>query len=184
MPKVTDQHRENRRQQILDGARTSFARHGYERTTVRELEAAIGLSSGAIFNYYPSKLDLFIALAAQDAERAAQLWTEGGLAGLVAGMQRQGSEMSASYLELGRRIWSDPAFRKKWKQRGTPLTTAMRQSLATAVAAGQARDDVPLEVLLDFTTIVLDGLMLRIRTGLMPDQLAGVLQLYEETLRG
>jgi TetR/AcrR family transcriptional regulator, transcriptional repressor of aconitase len=89
-----------------------------------------------------------------------------------------------SYLELGRRIWSDPAFREKWAQRGTPLITAIEDGLATAVAAGQARDDLPLDVLVDFATIVLDGLMLRIRTGLMPDDLAGVLDLYEQALRG
>jgi len=183
VPKVSEQHREKRRQQILDGARSCFARHGYERTTVRELETTIGLSSGAIFNYYPSKLDLFVALAAQDAERASQMWTEGGLAGLVAGMQAQSEEMSASYLELGRRIWSDAPFREKWEQRGTPLITAIEDSLAAAVTAGQARDDVPLDVLVDFATVVLDGLMLRIRIGLMPNQLAGVLRLYEDALR-
>ena len=68
MPKVTEAHRESRRRQILDGARTAFARHGYEGTTVPRLEAEIGLSRGAIFSYYPSKLDLFVALAEEGAK--------------------------------------------------------------------------------------------------------------------
>lgn len=184
VPKVSEKHRERRQQQILDGARRCFARRGFERTTVRELEAATGLSSGAIFNYYPSKLDLFIALAAQDAQHAADLWTDGGLAGLVRGMREQAAELSASYLELGRRIWSDPAFRDKWEERGTPLIDAIRDSIATAVAEGRARSDVPVDALVDFATVVLDGLMLHLRTGMLPEDLDHVLTLYDGAMSG
>ena len=49
--------------QILDGARRAFAEHGYEGATVAGLEREIGLSRGAIFSYFPTKLDLFVALA-------------------------------------------------------------------------------------------------------------------------
>ena len=55
MPKISEERKAERRQQILDGARRSFAEHGYEGATVARLEAAIGLSRGAIFNYFASK---------------------------------------------------------------------------------------------------------------------------------
>jgi AcrR family transcriptional regulator len=184
VPKVSEHHREQRRRQILDGARSCFAQHGYERTTVRELEAAIGLSSGAIFSYYPSKLDLFIALAAEDAELSARMWTEGGLSGLVRNMQARSDELSASYLELGRRIWADPEFREKWFKRGEPLMAAIENGIRAAVASGQVRDDIPVDALVDFATVVLDGLMFRIRIGLLPDRLTSVLSMYEEAMRG
>ena len=43
MPKVSPDHLRARRQQILDGARACFARHGYEGATVRVLEEEGGL---------------------------------------------------------------------------------------------------------------------------------------------
>ena len=46
-----------RRRQIVAGARRAFARFGYDGATVDVLEREIGLSRGAIFNYFPTKLD-------------------------------------------------------------------------------------------------------------------------------
>lgn len=184
MPKISDEHRNRRQQQILDGARRSFAQNGFERTTIRHLESATGLSSGAIFNYYASKLDIFIALAAQDAQRMAEFWRAGGMLGLVQGIRAHGAEMSASYLELGRRIWSDPNFREKWQTRGEPLVDAIREGLTAAAEHGSARSDIPVESLVDYTLVVLDGLMLHVRLGLVGDELTTVLDLYETTIAG
>ena len=71
MPKVSAERLEARRQQILDGARAAFARHGYEGATVRVLEEEIGLSRGAIFHHFIDKPALFLALARQDGESLA-----------------------------------------------------------------------------------------------------------------
>ena len=65
MPKISEERRTERREQILAGARRCFAEHGYEGATVARLEAEIGLSRGAIFNYFSSKEDLFVELAAR-----------------------------------------------------------------------------------------------------------------------
>ena len=184
MPKVSDAHRNRRRQQILDGARACFARRGFEQTTVRELEAETRLSSGAIFSYYPSKLDLFIALATRDAERMAQLWREGGMGGLVTAVHAEASQLSASYLELDRRLWSDVVFRAKWQDRGAPLTDAVDATVATAARTGHARTDISPDALSAFALVVLDGLLLRIRIGMLPEQLTEVIDLYEQTIRG
>src|SRR5258708_32102600 len=83
MPKVTDAHREERRRQITDGARRAFGEHGYAGATVAVLEREIGLSRGAIFSYFPSKLDLFVALAQEDQGRLIERWLEDGWEGVV-----------------------------------------------------------------------------------------------------
>ena len=79
MPKRSEEHLQARRDQILAGARRTFAQHGYEGATVARLEEEIGLSRGAIFNYYPSKLELFVALATEDGihGRRIGLWSGG-----------------------------------------------------------------------------------------------------------
>ena len=83
MPKVSEEHLEARRDQILEGARRCFAENGYEGATVVKLEEAIGLSRGAIFNYFPSKEDLFIELAVRDSRRMSEIWINEGLEAIV-----------------------------------------------------------------------------------------------------
>ena len=63
---MSQEHLDARRAEILEGARRAFARYGYQGATVARLEAEIGLSRGAIFHYFDSKLDLFVELAVQD----------------------------------------------------------------------------------------------------------------------
>src|SRR6266498_4064777 len=79
MPKVSAEHREARREEILEGARRAFARSDYEGATVARLEAELGLSRGAIFNYFPDKWALFFELAARDQHELTTLLMEQGL---------------------------------------------------------------------------------------------------------
>ena len=79
VPRVSTDQLAARRQQILDGARGCFARHGYEGATVRRLEQSTGLSRGAIFHHFRDKESLFLALAEQDAQRMADVVAAQGL---------------------------------------------------------------------------------------------------------
>jgi AcrR family transcriptional regulator len=151
MPKVTEEHAEARRAQILEGARRCFARWGYEGATVPRLEREIGLSHGAIFNYYRSKLDLFVALAEHDHARFHEIWSERGFEGLARHIAEADPSWLAIYLELHRRLYTDAALRKKWKaeplrplsQRETFLHTVLN-GLVFARAAGAEIDVEPI----------------------------------------
>ncbi|HEY7208008.1 MAG TPA: helix-turn-helix domain-containing protein, partial [Gaiellaceae bacterium] len=74
MPKISEERRTERREQILEAARRCFAENGFEGATVARLEQATGLSRGAIFNYFSSKDALFLELARRDNERLVRLW--------------------------------------------------------------------------------------------------------------
>jgi AcrR family transcriptional regulator len=65
MPKVTDEHRDRRRRQILDAAMACFDRHGLHATTTDEIVAEAGLSAGAIYRYFDSKDAIIEAVAAE-----------------------------------------------------------------------------------------------------------------------
>lgn len=183
MPKVTDAHKAARRDQILAGARACFDRHGFQATTVRDLEAATGLSSGAIFSYFGSKLDLFLALATEDAHRTAELWLQGGLRAVLDGRAQAGS-YAASYLEVGRELLVDETFRQRWEERGETLTAALRGWLLDGQAAGRVRSDLNLEDLLMICVVTLDGCALQLRLGTPADALRVTVSAFEATIRG
>ncbi len=52
------------RQRILDIARLAFAQRGYGAATNRSLGADAGITAGAIYHYFGSKLDLYMAVHA------------------------------------------------------------------------------------------------------------------------
>ena len=104
MPKVTDAHREERRRQITDGARRAFGEHGYAGATVAVLERETGLSRGAIFSYFPSKLDLFVALAQEDQSRLIERWLEHGWEGVVRHIVEEDPEWLGVYLDASRML--------------------------------------------------------------------------------
>jgi AcrR family transcriptional regulator len=51
-----------RKQQLLDSARRCIARQGYHQTTMDEIAQEAGLSKGALYWYFKSKDEIFIAL--------------------------------------------------------------------------------------------------------------------------
>lgn len=54
---------ENKRDLLLDTAEAVFCRLGYARTTIAELAAAAGVTRPTVYSYFPSKDDVFRALA-------------------------------------------------------------------------------------------------------------------------
>jgi AcrR family transcriptional regulator len=67
LPKISPAHEQLRRDQILRAALTCFARQGYHATSMDDLVRESGLSVGAIYSYFPSKEDLFLALSDERA---------------------------------------------------------------------------------------------------------------------
>lgn len=58
MPRVSAQHLEARRAQILEAAWRCFVRDGFHGTTMADVIAESGLSAGAVYRYYTGKEDL------------------------------------------------------------------------------------------------------------------------------
>src|SRR5215210_9006680 len=60
MPPRDDDDRENRRQQIIDGALEVFSTQGFETATNKDIARAAGIGSpGLIYHYFKDKADLF-----------------------------------------------------------------------------------------------------------------------------
>jgi AcrR family transcriptional regulator len=63
MPKVSEQHRSNRRDQIVTAAWQCVAREGFHKTTMADVIRESGLSAGAVYGYFRSKDDIIAAIA-------------------------------------------------------------------------------------------------------------------------
>ena len=57
-----------RKRQILSSAREEFIQNGYAATRVSDVAKRAGLSKGAVYFYFPSKRDLFMALVLAEHE--------------------------------------------------------------------------------------------------------------------
>src|SRR5260370_17032628 len=66
MPKVSEEYRQARRAQILAAARGCFIRQGFQETSMADLLAEAGLSSGAVYNYFSSKEEMIVAIAEEN----------------------------------------------------------------------------------------------------------------------
>ena len=160
MPKISDERRAERLEQILEGARRCFAENGYEGATVAKLEREIGLSRGAIFNYFPSKEDLFVELAVRDSARMSEIWLEHGLEAVVREVMELDPAWLSVYLELFRRVRNDDDFRERIESRQKEIAPANRARIEEAQRSGEFRDDLGPREIGIFVNLVLNGLAL------------------------
>ena len=99
MPKVSDEHLANRKQQILDAAANCFARNGFHRTSMQDIVKESGLSAGLIYRYFTGKDDMIVAIVEERHTQRA--------AGLAA------TDLVTGYLDLLRAIASPDAARER-----------------------------------------------------------------------
>ncbi|HWM36701.1 MAG TPA: TetR/AcrR family transcriptional regulator [Streptomyces sp.] len=65
MARVSQEHLDARRRQILDGARRCFTRNGFHATSMQDVLKEAGLSAGAVYRYFRSKEEIVAAVAAE-----------------------------------------------------------------------------------------------------------------------
>jgi AcrR family transcriptional regulator len=67
---------DGRRRRIIEVARQQFALSGYVGTTNREIAEQAGITTGAIYHYFASKLDLYLAVFEETDQRILERYTE------------------------------------------------------------------------------------------------------------
>ena len=166
MPKVSEAHLEARREQILDGARRAFARYGYHGATVAKLEDEIGLSRGAIFNYYPDKWALFLALVRRDRHRFSEVLEWEGLDGLLRQMTYESPEWLGVYFELAHRLRTNPELMDDLKDASPEESQQSLDLFESWQREGEIRGDISLETIIHFMNVVANGIALGTSLGL------------------
>jgi AcrR family transcriptional regulator len=65
MARVSQEHLDARRRQILDGAAVCFARNGFHATSMQDVLKEVDLSAGAVYRYFKGKEELIGAIVAE-----------------------------------------------------------------------------------------------------------------------
>jgi len=173
MPKVSQQHRDARREQILAAARRAFLRDGFHATSMQDLFAEAGLSSGAVYSYFASKDDVIAAIAEQNMRGVTEMITDIATQHPV----RPVGEVLAEIMEMLRVrdaqdglgkltviVWSEAVRNPALAARFAALITQLRASLAEVITQrrGSLPADVPADRLAATLLSVVPGYLLQL----------------------
>jgi len=136
------------RERILRAAETIFARHDYHEVQMDVVVAACGFGKGTIYRYFPSKQQLYLAVIFGGVERLrgeleAAVRTEAAPAGKI----RQIVHRTLAYF-WDRRFFFALIHRsehkadgeaREWFRHREALSRVVQDTVAAAMAAGQAR---------------------------------------------
>jgi AcrR family transcriptional regulator len=152
MPKVSQQYKDQQRAEILDAARRCFVRNGFHRTSMQDVFTEAGRSAGAVYQYFPSKDDMILAVASQnladvtEALRSA-LRTPDGDAEPGQAMATLLDEVTSRHADdqlatIALMVWSEALRNPALADRLREATTAMTRDLADLVRKHQAAGDL------------------------------------------
>jgi len=77
VPKVSDEHKQERRLQILEAAVTCFARKGIHPTTMDDICEESGLSRGAVYGYFDSQQEIIQAVLNNWEQQTKEMLRQG-----------------------------------------------------------------------------------------------------------
>jgi TetR/AcrR family transcriptional regulator, transcriptional repressor of aconitase len=177
VPKVTQQHRDARRDQILDAARRCFLRDGFHATSMHDLFAESGLSAGAVYRYFASKDDVIIAIAEENLrdvlatiQMAATLQPGRSVGAVLADVFEVARAKDEQYglAKLALLTWSETLRNAGLAARFAELFARLHADLAALVRqsqqAGHLTTDLPAEALTSVIISVVPGLLLQLAT--------------------
>jgi len=73
LPKVVPEYKEQAREKIMEHALKMFSERGYYRTRMTDIASDMGVSKGAIYEYFQSKEQLFIEAIKHHGEKRARV---------------------------------------------------------------------------------------------------------------
>jgi AcrR family transcriptional regulator len=174
MPRVTQEHRRARREQILVAAARCFAREGLHRASMQAIMTESGLSAGAIYSYFNSRDEIVEAIAdhrhAAEFERLANALSldhaERALAYLgeefIGPLHRRGGQLER---RMGIELWAEalhnPRLRRIVRRGIDQPRRRLAQLIDRAQTQGQLRDDIDAEALARVLIAMFHGLVLQ-----------------------
>lgn len=149
MPRVSEQHKAARREQILAAAMRCVAEEGFHKTTMAHVITASGLSAGAVYGYFRGKDEIIAALAhhalgvvghALDEALAGERTPS--LAELLGHLARTAeAQVELTGVDMSKVVvaaWAEAVRDEGVRTVAAPLVAGIRQRIGGVVAALQA----------------------------------------------
>ena len=145
-PKVSEEHMEERRQQILDAAVRSFSRGGLHQTTIEDIRLEAELSRGAVYHYFKTKEDIIDAIRERSAGQAESIYRgssdgDDGAANLMnlvdATLSVMTSPESAEANRLALFLWAESLVNQRIMDGQLPSFKPYLEQLARSFAEAQ-----------------------------------------------
>ncbi|MFF3462406.1 TetR/AcrR family transcriptional regulator [Streptomyces sp. NPDC002619] len=176
MPKVTEQYLADRRRHILDAAHRCFLRNGgFQTTSMQDIFAESGLSSGAVYRYFASKDEMILAIAEDNIrEVTAMIRTvthahNGGALGaaLAAATTLVDTKTEHQGLaQLSVQVWAEalrnPHLRPQYRRMLTQTRTEIADIVRDHQHTGHLPPHVPATALADVLVSILPGYILQL----------------------
>jgi AcrR family transcriptional regulator len=155
MVRVTSSAKETTRARLLAAAAEEFARAGFERASIDAISLAAGYAKGTIYNYFPSKEDLFLAVVEEASAQAAATGTAPAdacawerLTAALAGFCRWAGQQDPLARVLVREcLMGTPGLYPRVIGAEWPLTAQLEAIIADGMHDGELRSDVPADLL-------------------------------------
>jgi AcrR family transcriptional regulator len=138
MPKVAQAHLAARRQQIVSAARARFARDGFARTSMADIVAESGLSTGAIYRYFRSKDELVVAVCEQGSEAFPEALTREAIGGFLQNVRVLAREQG--HARLTAQVYAEAALSPGLAAIVERQLSEMRQAVVDLLPVGRYED--------------------------------------------
>lgn len=171
MPRPIDERRHtHQRTLLLAAAYRRFASHGYERTSTAVICEAAGVSSGTLFHYFPTKLDILVSLldanarsiaAALDRLSFSSLGLEAVLGLLQEFEHRASAELSSDFIRAALGAAHYPEVAAILNSDAERVAAFLRVHLRAAADARRIRTDLRADQLAVWVQWLVDGAALR-----------------------
>jgi AcrR family transcriptional regulator len=155
MPRVSAETKQATRAKLLVAAGEEFARVGLQRANVDAISLAAGYAKGTIYNYFPSKEELFLAVVEEASAQAAASGSSPAnagarerLAAVLAGFCAwAGTNDPLARVLVRECLMGTPGLYPRVMGAEAPLVDELEATIRAGAASGELRDDVPADLL-------------------------------------
>ncbi len=182
-----------RRAQLFAAAMAVVAEKGFHATTVDDIAARAGLSKGAVYHHFDSKLDLFVSLLEDSMDEFTDMidhTVDGSARDAVLGVVRAAlaaytPDLRTAFAELFMVSMQQPAFAERFRRHYDGMIHAGANLFRRGIANGEFRPDLDPEQASNLVFMGVDGLtFVYLALGRNADADAAVLDLAKTLLDG
>lgn len=173
MPKISEERKQVRRQEISEVAIRCFARQGFHRTTMEDIISELRSSPGAVYCYFRGKEEIVAAIAEQRHARESALLIESlamaSVAEAIAHLASSFFEILQDPKEMERRkvtiqLWAESLRDQRIRsiiERGIRQRDLLTAALRRAQASNQLPEDLDVDALSRVLLGLLQGFILQ-----------------------